>query len=128
MVSLVRSQTLFLRPVLILVLVFLLRVALFLAFRVLFQQLLVEYLLSRQQDEAAACVKELDCSLFHHEIVKRAVKVYRSIQQGEEDKMTKTFRCEQTPPFFEEQNTPLARLFVYPPPTAVSVFWALDVA
>lgn len=38
-------------------------------------QLLVEYLLSRQQDEAAACVKELDCSLFHHEIVKRAVKV-----------------------------------------------------
>lgn len=35
----------------------------------------MEYLLSRQQDEAAACVKELDCSLFHHEIVKRAVKV-----------------------------------------------------
>lgn len=42
------------------------------------QQLLVEYLLSRQQDEAAACVKELDCSLFHHEIVKRAVKVHLS--------------------------------------------------
>lgn len=38
-------------------------------------QLLAEYLLSRQLDEAAACVKELDCSLFHHEIVKRAVKV-----------------------------------------------------
>lgn len=42
------------------------------------RQLLVEYLLSRQQDEAAACVKELDCSLFHHEIVKRAVKVGRT--------------------------------------------------
>lgn len=40
-------------------------------------QLLVEYLLSRQLDEAAACVKELDCSLFHNEIVKRAVKVRR---------------------------------------------------
>lgn len=43
-----------------------------------FWQLLVEYLLSRQQDEAAACVKELDCNLFHHEIVKRAVKVRRA--------------------------------------------------
>lgn len=42
---------------------------------VVVSQLLVEYLLSRQLDEAAACVKELDCSLFHHEIVKRAVKV-----------------------------------------------------
>ncbi|CAM9421474.1 unnamed protein product [Ectocarpus sp. 6 AP-2014] len=42
--------------------------------KVAIDQLLVEYLLSRQQDEAAACVKELDCSLFHHEIVKRAVK------------------------------------------------------
>lgn len=40
-----------------------------------FFQLLVEYLLSRQLDEAAACVKELDCKLFHNEIVKRAVKV-----------------------------------------------------
>lgn len=40
-----------------------------------FWQLLVEFLLSRQLDEAAACVKELDCRLFHHEIVKRAVKV-----------------------------------------------------
>lgn len=38
-------------------------------------QLLVEYLLSRQLDEAAACVKELDCKLFHHEIIKRGVKV-----------------------------------------------------
>ncbi|CAN0381768.1 unnamed protein product [Ectocarpus sp. 12 AP-2014] len=42
--------------------------------KVAIDQLLVEYLLSRQQDEAAACVKELDCRLFHHEIVKRAVK------------------------------------------------------
>eukprot|EP00904_Undaria_pinnatifida_P000488 jgi/Undpi1/1043/HiC_scaffold_10.g04506.m1 len=42
--------------------------------KVAIDQLLVEFLLSRQLDEAAACVKELDCSLFHHEIVKRAVK------------------------------------------------------
>lgn len=35
----------------------------------------MEYLLSRQLDEAAACVKELDCKLFHHEIIKRGVKV-----------------------------------------------------
>ncbi|CAM9340282.1 unnamed protein product [Ascophyllum nodosum] len=42
--------------------------------KVAIDQLLVEYLLSRQLDEAAACVKELDCNLFHHEIVKRGVK------------------------------------------------------
>lgn len=46
----------------------------------------MEYLLSRQLDEAAACVKELDCSLFHHEIVKRAVKV-RGGEGGRRKKM-----------------------------------------
>lgn len=53
-------------------------------------QLLAEYLLSRQLDEAAACVKELDCSLFHHEIVKRAVKVGGVLQvcASRQDKST----------------------------------------
>lgn len=36
-------------------------------------QLLQEYLLSRELDEAARCVKELDASHFHHELVKRGV-------------------------------------------------------
>jgi programmed cell death protein 4 len=36
-------------------------------------QLLQEYLLSRELDEAARCVKELECSYFHHELVKRGV-------------------------------------------------------
>lgn len=52
----------------------------------------MEYLLSRQQDEAAACVKELDCSLFHHEIVKRAVKVHYTRASG--TKALKSCRCE----------------------------------
>lgn len=36
-------------------------------------QLLQEYLLSRELDEAARCVKELDAKHFHHELVKRGV-------------------------------------------------------
>jgi programmed cell death protein 4 len=36
-------------------------------------QLLLEYLLSRELDEAALCVKELDAPHFHHELVKRGV-------------------------------------------------------
>ena len=36
-------------------------------------QLLQEYLLSRELDEAARCVKELDAPHFHHELVKRGV-------------------------------------------------------
>jgi len=36
-------------------------------------QLLQEYLLSRELDEAARCVKELDAAHFHHELVKRGV-------------------------------------------------------
>jgi programmed cell death protein 4 len=38
-------------------------------------QLLQEYLLSRELDEAARCVKELDSPHFHHELVKRGVKI-----------------------------------------------------
>ena len=38
-------------------------------------QLLSEYLLSRELDEAARCVKELEAPHFHHELVKRGVKI-----------------------------------------------------
>lgn len=36
-------------------------------------QLLKEYLLSRELDEAARCVRELNSSHFHHELIKRAI-------------------------------------------------------
>lgn len=36
-------------------------------------QLLQEYLLSRELDEAARCVKEMQAAHFHHELVKRGV-------------------------------------------------------
>jgi programmed cell death protein 4 len=38
-------------------------------------QLLQEYLLSRELDEAARCVKELDAAHYMHELVKRGVKI-----------------------------------------------------
>lgn len=38
-------------------------------------QLLKEYLLSRELDEAASCVRELKANHFHHELVKRGVKI-----------------------------------------------------
>ena len=38
-------------------------------------QLLLEYLQSRELDEAARCVKELEAPHFHHELVKRGGKV-----------------------------------------------------
>lgn len=38
-------------------------------------QLLKEYLQSRELDEAASCVRELKATHFHHELVKRGVKV-----------------------------------------------------
>ncbi|CAM9204107.1 unnamed protein product, partial [Sphacelaria rigidula] len=56
--------------------------------KVAIDQLLVEYLLSRQLDEAAACVKELDCNLFHHEIVKRAVKTALDKTDGDRTAMS----------------------------------------
>jgi programmed cell death protein 4 len=41
--------------------------------KVVLDQLLKEYLLSRELDEAARCVRELQASHFHHELVKRGV-------------------------------------------------------
>mmetsp|Transcript_30295 Transcript_30295/g.62686 ORF Transcript_30295/g.62686 Transcript_30295/m.62686 type:complete len:483 (-) Transcript_30295:466-1914(-) len=38
-------------------------------------QLLKEYLLSRELDEAASCVRELKAPHFHHELVKRGVQI-----------------------------------------------------
>ena len=38
-------------------------------------QLLKEYLLSRELDEAASCVRELKSVHFHHELVKRGVRI-----------------------------------------------------
>ena len=38
-------------------------------------QLLQEYLMSRELDEAARCVKELEAPHFQHELVKRGVKI-----------------------------------------------------
>ena len=38
-------------------------------------QLLKEYLLSRELDEAASCVRELKSAHFHHELVKRGVRI-----------------------------------------------------
>lgn len=38
-------------------------------------QLLLEYLLSRELDEAARCVRELKAAHFHHELVKRGVRI-----------------------------------------------------
>jgi programmed cell death protein 4 len=38
-------------------------------------QLIEEYLLSRELDEAARCVREMNAPHFHHELVKRGVKI-----------------------------------------------------
>lgn len=43
--------------------------------KVVMDQLLKEYLLSRELDEAARCVRELSAPHFHHELVKRGVKI-----------------------------------------------------
>ncbi|KAG5189487.1 armadillo-type protein [Tribonema minus] len=51
--------------------------------KVAIDQLLEEYLMSRQMDEAIQCVRDLNCAHFHHEIVKRAVK--QAIDKGEQD-------------------------------------------
>lgn len=45
-------------------------------------QLLKEYLLSRELDEAARCVKELEAPHFHHELVKRGVTVSMEMEAG----------------------------------------------
>jgi programmed cell death protein 4 len=41
--------------------------------KIAMDQLLKEYLLSRELDEAARCIRELNCPHFHHELVKRGV-------------------------------------------------------
>ena len=41
--------------------------------KIAMDQLLKEYLLSRELDEAARCIRELNCTHFHHELVKRGV-------------------------------------------------------
>lgn len=51
--------------------------------KVAIDQLLDEYLLSRQLDEAAQCIKELNCQHFHHEVVKRAVQ--HALDKSESD-------------------------------------------
>mmetsp|Transcript_1357 Transcript_1357/g.1972 ORF Transcript_1357/g.1972 Transcript_1357/m.1972 type:complete len:383 (+) Transcript_1357:97-1245(+) len=53
--------------------------------KVAVDQLLEEYLLSRQLEEATQCVKELDSPFFSHEIVKRAVKL--SLDKTEDDQV-----------------------------------------
>mmetsp|Transcript_19420 Transcript_19420/g.28774 ORF Transcript_19420/g.28774 Transcript_19420/m.28774 type:complete len:394 (+) Transcript_19420:52-1233(+) len=51
--------------------------------KVAIDQLLEEYLLSRQMEEAIHCVKELNCPHFYHEVVRRAVK--QAIDKTEDD-------------------------------------------
>jgi len=53
--------------------------------KVAVDQLLEEYLLSRQLEEATICVRELNSPFFSHEIVKRAVKV--SLDKTEEEQI-----------------------------------------
>eukprot|EP00538_Stauroneis_constricta_P004676 CAMPEP_0119563286 /NCGR_PEP_ID=MMETSP1352-20130426/22912_1 /TAXON_ID=265584 /ORGANISM="Stauroneis constricta, Strain CCMP1120" /LENGTH=452 /DNA_ID=CAMNT_0007611841 /DNA_START=118 /DNA_END=1476 /DNA_ORIENTATION=- len=52
-------------------------------------QLLQEYLLSRELDEAARCVKELDCSHYMHELVKRGFK-YAMEEDGKNEETQHT--------------------------------------
>lgn len=53
-------------------------------------QLLQEYLLSRELDEAARCVEELNAPHFHHELVKRGV-VAAMEMNGDMDAMAALF-------------------------------------
>jgi programmed cell death protein 4 len=54
--------------------------------KIIMDQLLKEYLLSRELDEAALCVKELNAPHFHHELVKRAVKIAMEEDGGDGEK------------------------------------------
>jgi programmed cell death protein 4 len=49
-------------------------------------QMLQEYLLSRELDECARCVKELDAAHYMHELVKRGVKI--AMEQDGKDSAT----------------------------------------
>ncbi len=44
-------------------------------FTLIFCYEIQEYLLSRELDEAARCVREMDAPHFHHELVKRGVRI-----------------------------------------------------
>jgi len=46
-------------------------------------QLLKEYLLSRELDEAACCVQEINEPLFHHELIKRGIRA--AAETGDDD-------------------------------------------
>lgn len=55
--------------------------------KVAIDQLLAEFVLSRDADEASRCLKELNAPLFYHEIVKRAVVHVLGKQKEEQDLM-----------------------------------------
>lgn len=48
-------------------------------------QMLQEYLMSRELDECARCVKELDASHYMHELVKRGVKIAMEVDGKDSD-------------------------------------------
>uniref|UniRef100_A0A7S2UMK3 MI domain-containing protein n=2 Tax=Attheya septentrionalis TaxID=420275 RepID=A0A7S2UMK3_9STRA len=52
-------------------------------------QLLKEYLQSRELDEAARCVREMNAPHFHHELVKRGIRI--CMEMGELDAMAALF-------------------------------------
>lgn len=52
--------------------------------KVAIDQLLLEYLLSRQLSEASRCIRELNAPHFHHEIVKRAVS--QAVDKSEDER------------------------------------------
>lgn len=54
--------------------------------KVAMDQLLQEYLMSRELDECARCVKELDSAHYMHELVKRGVKI--AMEQDGKDEAT----------------------------------------
>lgn len=53
--------------------------------KVAIDQLLQEYLLSRQLDEVVRCVRELNAPQFHHELVKRAVT--QAVDKSEDQRL-----------------------------------------
>mmetsp|Transcript_6467 Transcript_6467/g.12394 ORF Transcript_6467/g.12394 Transcript_6467/m.12394 type:complete len:471 (+) Transcript_6467:85-1497(+) len=60
--------------------------------KVAMDQLLKEFLLSRELDEALCCVRELNSPHFHHELVKRGVKAAMDGSPGDGDAMAALFK------------------------------------
>lgn len=54
--------------------------------KVAIDQLTKEYLLSRDLEEAARCVRELNVPMFHHEVVKRAIT--NALEEGGDENAT----------------------------------------